>query len=307
MMYKVFVNGGEGTTGLRIVDRLNERTDIELLHIPTESRKDNKVVREYINASDVTFLCLPDEAARAAVNMVENDRVKIIDASTAHRVNPGWIYGFPELSAGQYERIRTSKRVAVPGCYAGAFIALIHPLIRAGIIPEDFPLTATGISGYSGAGKKAIAEYEAPTRDTALDSPRLYALSQSHKHLPEMQHYCSLLYPPIFVPVIDSYYSGMIVTVPLYALALKQRCTRGDICEVWRGHYGSAGNVVVRGTDDAERTTFLAANELAGSDKLELNVFGNDERMVLAARLDNLGKGASGAALQCMDIMMSGT
>jgi len=303
MKYKIFINGGEGTTGLRIADRLGARNDVELLKIPDADRKNHKVVREFINASDFTFLCLPDDAARAAAAMVENDNVRIIDASTAHRTAEGWDYGFPELSAGQRERIRVSKRVAVPGCYASAFIALVHPLVAAGIIPADFPICAMGISGYSGAGKKAIAEYQSDGRDKSLESARFYALAQSHKHLPEMQKYCLLKHPPMFTPVVDDFYSGMIVTVPLYAAALHGAVTRGKVYGVLAGHYAGGGNVTVKTTKEADTVTFLAANGLADTDKMELYVFGNDDRILLAARLDNLGKGACGAALQCMDLM----
>ena len=298
MINKVFVDGREGTTGLKIIERLEGRADVELLLIDSELRRDKVARREFINRSDFTFLCLPDDAARESVSLVENESVKIIDASTAHRLD--WTYGFPELTRAaekresHYDKIKSSKRVAVPGCYACGFIALSAPLIAAGIIAPDEPLTAFGISGYSGAGKAAIADYESPDRPKSYDSPRLYALGQEHKHLPEMQKYSGLSQPPMFNPIIDNYYSGMLVNIPLRAKSATA------ILETYERHYQNRPLIKTAKADG-----FLAANSLSGKDNLEIFVNADpaNERVLLTARFDNLGKGASGAAIQCFNIM----
>ncbi|GHU46083.1 N-acetyl-gamma-glutamyl-phosphate reductase [Clostridia bacterium] len=307
---KVFINGGAGTTGLQIGDRLAGRQSqskggIELLTLPEDLRKSAKAAAELANTADAVFLCLPDDAATEAASLVTNPNTVIIDASTAHRVCLGWTYGFPELSAEQRDRIKKSKRISVPGCYASGFIALISPLVHAKLIPNEYPVTATGISGYSGAGKKGIAEYESAGRDSALSSARLYALSQNHKHIPEMQYHSKLAYEPMFQPVIDDFYSGMILTVPIVADALPKKLTRRDFYNAYKAHYESVTDSRVRivSLDDAEKVDFLPANALADSDDMEIFVFGNDRRIMLAARFDNLGKGAAGAALQCFDIV----
>jgi N-acetyl-gamma-glutamyl-phosphate reductase len=281
--------------GLKIRSRLEGRSDIELLVITPELSENADERKKFLNAADFAFLCLPDEVAIGAVAMTTNPSTRIIDASTAHRTNPDWDYGFPELSAEQYEKIKVSKRVANPGCYASGFIALVQPLVKAGVLPRDYPVSCFGISGYSGAGKAFIDEYESAGRSAELSGARLYALSQSHKHQPEMQLICGLEKTPMFNPIIDDYYSGMIVSVPLQL----PNISADDIKKIYAEHYKS-GRVKLM---DSDGISFLAANALADSDDMELYVFGNGERILLSARYDNLGKGASGAAVQCFDIM----
>lgn len=304
--YKIFIDGGEGTTGLKIHERFADRGDLELLHIDPEKRKDPEERRKMINMSDITFLCLPDAAAKEAVALVENDATRIIDASTAHRTDPDWAYGFPELSGQHRQRIRESKRVAVPGCYASGFIACVYPLVQAGILPADYPVTCHGVSGYSGAGKKMIAVMESEGKPAECYSPRQYALSQSHKHLPEMQKICGLSHKPMFNPIVDDYYSGMVVSVPLHTRYLNGNCDAAKIHEIMAAHYEGAEFVKVRELGGAETLAdgFLAANTLAGTNMMEIFVCGNEEQVLVASRLDNLGKGASGAAVQCMNIMI---
>ncbi len=315
---KVFIDGGEGTTGLKIHQRFENRQDLELLHIEEEQRKDPKERRRLINQSDVTFLCLPDAAAREAVALVdkENDYTKIIDASTAHRTAEGWTYGFPELSKQHRKALETAKRVAVPGCYASGFISCVYPLVAAGVIPRDYPLTCHGVSGYSGAGKKMIAVMESSSKPQEWNSPRQYALGQAHKHLPEMQKICGLDQRPMFNPTVDDYYSGMVVSVPLHTRCLSQKpafmpgrskkWTLEEVHHIMETHYQGQSLVKVmelQGSQSLE-DGFLPANTLAGTNRMEIFVCGNDEQILLASRLDNLGKGASGAAVQCMNIMM---
>jgi N-acetyl-gamma-glutamyl-phosphate reductase len=294
MKPKVFIDGESGTVGLKIRSRLESRSDIELLKIAPELCEDADEREKFLNLADFVFLCLPDDVARQAVSVIKNPDTRIIDASTAHRTNPDWVYGFPELSPEQYEKIRVSKRVANPGCYASGFIALVYPLVQAGIIPGDFPVSCFGVSGYSGAGKAFIDEYGNPGRSPELASARLYALSQTHKHQPEMQLICGLERPPMFNPIIDDYYSGMLVCVPL-----QLHLNAESIKEIYRNHYTN-GRIRLM---DSDSVTFLAANTLSGSDDMELYVFGDGDRILLTARYDNLGKGASGAAVQCFDIM----
>lgn len=306
MAVKIYIDGQEGTTGLKILERFEGRNDIELLRIDEDLRKDNNERKKLINSSDFTFLCLPDVAAREAVSLVENENVRIIDASTAHRINPDWAYGFPELSAEHRKKIANSKRVAVPGCYASGFNSLVYPLVKAGIIPNDYPVTSHAISGYSGAGKKAIAQYESENRNPELDSPRQYALSQAHKHLPEMQVISGLDYKPMFNPMVCDYFSGMVVTVPLLSRLLTKKYTPADIQKVFAEHYKGANFVKVTKLMGEGTLTdgFLAGNTLSGKNFMEIFVCGNDEQILLCSRLDNLGKGASGAAVQCLNIMM---
>lgn len=305
---KIFIDGGEGTTGLKIHERFEGRQDLELLHIDEEKRKDPKERRRLINESDITFLCLPDAAAREAVSLIEegNDRTRIIDASTAHRTNPDWAYGFPELSREHRRRIQESARVAVPGCYASGFIACVYPLVKAGILPADYPVTCHGVSGYSGAGKKMIAVMEGGEKPEECYSPRQYALGQSHKHLPEMQKVCGLAYKPMFNPIVDDYYSGMVVSVPLHVRCLAKQCGPEEIHRIMREHYSGQTFVQVMEPGGCEtlKDGFLAANALAGTNKMQIFVCGNEEQILVASRLDNLGKGASGAAVQCMNIML---
>lgn len=306
MSVKVYIDGQEGTTGLKILERFEGRNDIELLRISEDKRKDSAERARLINMSDYTFLCLPDDAAREAVSFAENDHVRIIDASTAHRTNPAWAYGFPELSPEHREKIRTSNRVAVPGCYASGFASVVYPLVSNGIIPADFPVFAYATSGYSGAGKKAIAVYESDDKPFEFNSPRQYALSQQHKHLPEMQAVSGLTYKPMFNPMVCDYFSGMVVSVPLQTRMLPKAVTAQEVHEMYEKHYTGANMVEVMPlmSADEQKSFFLASNTLSGKNKLQVFVFGNDEQMLLCARLDNLGKGASGAAVQCLNIMM---
>lgn len=306
MRAKVFIDGREGTTGLRIMERFADRDDIELIAVSEEKRKDPKARAACINASDYTFLCLPDTAAREAVSLVTNEHVRMIDASTAHRTNPDWAYGFPELSKEHRSKIAASGRVAVPGCYASGFAACVYPLTSYHVITPDYPVCCHAVSGYSGAGKKAIAVYESAERPASYDSPRQYALSQAHKHLPEMKAVSGLLYEPVFTPIVDDYYSGMVVTVPLHARMLNKHMTAKDVHAVLSAHYAEAKFVQVAPFmgEGVLEDGFLAANTLAGTDVMRLFVYGNDDRIVVSAQLDNLGKGASGAAVQCMNIMM---
>ncbi|MDE5584094.1 MAG: N-acetyl-gamma-glutamyl-phosphate reductase [Ruminococcus sp.] len=306
MSVKIYIDGQEGTTGLKILERFEGRNDVEILRISEEKRKDSAERARLINSSDYTFLCLPDNASREAVSFVENDNVKIIDASTAHRTNPAWAYGFPELSEQHREKIRTSKRVAVPGCYASGFASIVYPLVNNNIIPDDFPVFAYATSGYSGAGKKAIAVYESDEKPFEYNSPRQYALSQEHKHLPEMQAVSRLKYKPMFNPIICDYYSGMVVSVPIQTRQLDKNITAEKVHEMYLKHYENAKMVEVMPlmSADEQKAFFLASNTLSGNNKLQVFVFGNDEQILLCSRLDNLGKGASGAGVQCLNIMM---
>lgn len=305
-MTKVFIDGQEGTTGLKIVERLKGRTDIELLKIDDEKRKDTEERKKFINASDYTILCLPDIAAIEAVSLVENDHTRIIDASTAHRVDPEWAYGFPELSPEHREKIRTSKRVAVPGCYASGFISMAYPLVKSGILPKDYPVSIHAVSGYSGAGKKGIAQYEADERAKEFDTPRQYALTQQHKHLPEMKIIPGLEYEPTFNPYVCDYYAGMTVSLPLHTRLLSRQVTPAEIRDILAEHYRNSSFVKVAELDgkDVLPDGFIGANTLEGTNNMELIVSGNEMRILVVSRLDNLGKGASGAAVQCLNIMM---
>lgn len=297
-MKKIFIDGSAGTTGLRIYDRLSGRKDIELIVLPDELRKDNNAKREALNSCDIAFLCLPDAAAIEAVALVENENTAIIDTSTAHRTNDEFTYGFPELK-GYRERIKNSKRIANPGCHASGFIALLEPLVRAGIIKGDALLSCFSITGYSGGGKKMIANYEAADRDVLLKAPRQYALGGAHKHLPEMAKVCGLINPPSFQPIVADFYSGMEVTVPLFAKDIKGGIE--DIKAVYKNYYNSG---LVRFSDNADEQGFMSASAFSGRDDMQITVVGTNERPVLVARFDNLGKGASGAAIQNMNILL---
>ncbi len=297
-MAKIFIDGSAGTTGLRIRERLADRKDLELIMLTEELRKDTEARRAALNAADVAFLCLPYAAAIEAVSLVENPNTAIIDTSTAHRTNGAWEYGFPEL-AGRRERIAASKRIANPGCHASGFVALVEPLVRAGLLSQGVALTAYSLTGYSGGGKKMIAEYEDAERDELLDAPRMYGLSQTHKHLPEMRAVCGLANAPIFCPVVAPFYSGMEVTVPLFARDIKGSIE--DICETYRTYYQ---NGLVRFVENGDEGGFLSASALSGRDDMQITVCGNQDRILLVARFDNLGKGASGAAIQNMNILL---
>ncbi len=298
-MIKVFIDGSAGTTGLRIYERLNNRKDIELLILPEETRKDINARKEALNSSDIAFLCLRDAAAMEAVSLVENKNTAIIDTSTAHRVNPDWTYGFAELDGGRNkEKIKNSKRIANPGCHASGFVALVEPLVKNGIIDKDINLTCTSLTGYSGGGKKMIAEYEEEP-DILLSAPRMYGLTQQHKHLKEMKAVCGVENLPIFCPIVAPFYSGMEVTVPLFANQIKGGIE--DIKNIYRDYYKSG---LVRYNENSDEAGFLSACKLSGRDDMEITVCGNDDRILLVSRFDNLGKGASGAAIQNMNILL---
>ena len=298
--YKIFVDGSSGTTGLRIADRLAGREEFTLLTIPEADRKDVHARAAVINQSDLSFLCLPDAAAREVLPLVD-PAVRILDTSTAHRTAPGWLYGLPELH-GTRDALPTATRVAVPGCYATGMIVLVAPLVRMGLLPKDYPVTCHGLSGYSGAGKSGIAQYRDPGRDIAFESPRPYGLTLSHKHLPEMQAVCGLSTTPVFCPIVDDYYAGMEVTVPLH-LPLVGRSAR-ELAGALQDYY--RGEPVIHVHPLNEAPAFLPANTLAGRDSLDIytTVSPDGERMLLISVLDNLGKGSSGAAVQCMNLML---
>ena len=306
MAYKIFIDGKEGTTGLKIFERFANRTDLEIITIDEEKRKDPVEKAKMINASDYTFLCLPDAAAIESAQLCTNPKTKIIDASTAHRTNPAWAYGFPELDKSFREKIETSNRIAVPGCYASGTIAILYPLVKSGIMPKDYPVNVHAVSGYSGAGKKAIAQYEAEGRDTGLDSPRLYALTQAHKHLPEMKIISGLDFEPIFNPYVCDYFQGMTVTVGLHSRLLNKKVTAKDVQEMFAAHYADSRFVQVTPLmgEGVLPEQFIPANTLAGTNNMQIFVYGNDDRIMVTTRFDNLGKGASGAAVQCMNISM---
>ena len=297
-MTKVFIDGSAGTTGLRIYERLSERRDFELIKLSEDMRKDPIAREMAMGMCDIAFLCLPDDAAREAAAMADSHTI-IIDTSTAHRTMPGWAYGFPELSEKRLRKIQGSKRIAVPGCHASGFIALIAPLVEAGVISNETFLSATSITGYSGGGKKMIAQYESADRETLLDAPRQYGLSQNHKHIPEMVAVTGLKNAPVFCPIVSDFYSGMAVTVPLNAEMING--TVKDIKNVYNELYSGP---VVSFDETLGSDGFLAGNLLSGKDSMKINVLGNEERIVLAAIYDNLGKGASGAAIECMNIVM---
>lgn len=306
MAYKVFIDGKEGTTGLKIFERFAKRSDIEIITIDEDKRKDPVEKAKMINASDYTFLCLPDAAAIESAALCTNPKTKIIDASTAHRINPDWAYGFPELDKSFREKIKNSHRVAVPGCYASGFNSMGYPLVKSGIMGADYPVMISAISGYSGAGKKAIALYEAENRNPELDSPRLYALTQSHKHLPEMKKISGLTNEPIFMPYVCDFFQGMTVSIGLHSRLLAKKVTAKDVWEMFCEHYKDSHFVKVAGFmgEGDLSEPYIPANTLAGTNYMQIFVCGNDERIQVTSRLDNLGKGASGAAVQCMNIMM---
>ncbi len=297
-MVKVFIDGSAGTTGLRIVDRLSGREDVSLIKLPEELRKDTEARKDAINSADLVFLCLPDAAAIEAVSLADSKKVKIIDTSTAHRTADGWTYGFPELK-GQRERIAASNRIANPGCHASGFVALVAPLVQAGIVNSDTNLCCFSLTGYSGGGKKMIADYEAEEISPLLTAPRQYGLTQQHKHLKEMVHLCGLENAPVFCPIVGDFYSGMEVTVPLFARDVKG--TIEDIKALYAEYY-TGGLVHLIDEDDGDG--MLSAAAFSDRDDMAINVNGNPERILLTARFDNLGKGASGAAIQNMNILL---
>ncbi|MEE1244274.1 MAG: N-acetyl-gamma-glutamyl-phosphate reductase [Acutalibacteraceae bacterium] len=298
-MKKVFIDGSAGTTGLRIAERLSTRTDIELIKLNEENRKDINARKEALNSADIAFLCLPDSASREAVSLIENSQTVVLDTSTAHRTDDGWAYGFPELSEKHREKIKKSKRIAVPGCHASGFIALVYPLIEAGVLPKNSLLSCFSLTGYSGGGKNMIAEYEGEGRDKLLNAPRQYGIAQTHKHLPEMVKYGGIENAPAFIPVVADFYSGMEVTVPIFASNIN--ATIDQIKEIYKRKYTGP---IVKFTEDFSENGFVSANKLSFCDGMEISVGGNGDRILLIARYDNLGKGASGAAIECMNIVL---
>ena len=307
MKPKIYIDGSEGTTGMRINERFADRDDIEIIRIDPDKRKDPEERKKFINESDITFLCLPDAASIEAVSLIEkdNDHTVIIDASTAHRTEPDWAYGLPELGSEFREKIAKSNRIAVPGCYASGFLMDVYPLVKEGFIGTDYPVCVNALSGYSGAGKKAIALYEAEDKSNDLYAPRMYALSQKHKHLKEMKAIAGLDREPLFVPVVDDYYCGMIVTFPIYTHLLKKKVSPEDmhkaISEFFEGE--QFVKVMPFGSEE-DMNNFFNANDYAGRDDAKIYVTGNEDRILVSSIFDNLGKGASGAAIQCMNIRL---
>jgi len=304
-MKKIFIDGSAGTTGLRIRERLAERRDIELMMLPEELRKDAQARKDAINTSDIVFLCLPDDAARESAGMVENEETVTIDTSTAHRTANGWVYGFPEIG-GRREKIRTARKIANPGCHASGFISLTAPLMEAGVLKPSSHVSCFSLTGYSGGGKKMIADYEAqdqtPEHKKLLSGPRMYGLSQQHKHLPEMAKVCGLIYEPVFCPVVGDFYAGMEVVVQLPA----EDCYAGvkEIAKIYSEYYAAEKGGLVHFAAGADEEGFLSAAAFAGRDDMQVSVWGNDDRILLVSRFDNLGKGASGAAIQNMNLVM---
>ncbi len=300
-MYKIFIDGKEGTTGLRIYERLGQRDDIELITLPEELRKDTAARAKALNNCDIAFLCLPDAAAIEAVSLIENPDVRVIDASTAHRTKPEWAYGFPELSAGHRNAIVNAKRVSVPGCHASGFISLVAPLVAAGVIDTDALLHCHSLTGYSGGGKKMIAAYGDDNRPADYEAPRQYALGQTHKHLPEMAVRTGLDTAPVFCPIVSDFYSGMMATVGLFAGQVNGGIEK--ITEVYKTVY-TAGLVKYVEPSQFAPDGFISAASMTGLDTMEVTVTGSEDRILLMSRFDNLGKGASGAAVQCMNLML---
>lgn len=303
MTYKVFIDGKEGTTGLKIFERFKQRSDIEVLTIDNEKRKDLKSRLEMIEQADITFLCLPDTASKEIMANAPLD-ARVLDTSTAHRTNLEWVYGLPELNSGQRKKIQDSNRVAVPGCHATGFITLVNPLMELGITKKDYPFTCHSLTGYSGGGKNMIAEYESAERKKELESPRQYGLTQKHKHLKEMTAITGLDFAPIFNPIVADYYSGMLVTIPIHTRLLNKKISPVELQKELSSYYEGQRMIRVMDFGKEPESGFLSANQLSGENTLEIFTFGHEEQIVLAARFDNLGKGASGAAMQCMNIML---
>ena len=303
-MMKVFIDGKSGTTGLKIFERFSNRSDIELLDIKEELRKDPVEKQKIMNQADIVFLCLPDDAAIESAKLVTNPNTVIIDTSTAHRTDPNWAYGFPELDKSLEEKINKSKRIAVPGCYASGFLSIVYPLVKLGVINKDYQISANAISGYSGAGKKGIEQYMS-SKDEELEAPRLYGMSQNHKHLKEMMIISGLDHKPLFNPYICNFYSGMLVDIPLEVANLNKKVTPKELHELFKNYYGDNEFVrVMPFNENGTESGFLSAKRLSGKDYLEIYISGNDERINIVACLDNLGKGASGAAVEVMNIKM---
>ena len=302
MKTKVYIDGQAGTTGLQIYERIGSRQDLALLRIDEDKRHDLAERKKFLNEADIVFLCLPDAGAREAVSLIEDPHVRVIDASTAHRVSDDWTYGYPELSRDQRSAIAASRGVANPGCHATGFISSAAPLVRLGVLPADYPMTCYSLTGYSGGGKKMIAQYEAEGRDEALSAPGIYGLTLRHKHLPEMQKAAGLAFPPVFMPVVDDYYKGMATTIMLCSRLLKGSPSAREVRDLLADYYKDEHFVSVRPFEEAPGT--LYANRLAGTNRLELVVCGHEDQICVTALFDNLGKGASGAAVQNMNIML---
>lgn len=302
MAKKIFIDGKAGTTGLRIFERLENFEGIEIITLSEEKRKDIVARKEALNSADIAFLCLPDDAARESVSLIENDNTVVIDTSTAHRTDEAFAYGFPELSEKHREKIENSKRIAVPGCHASGFIALVYPLIEKGILSADENLSCFSLTGYSGGGKKMIAEYEDAEREELLDAPRQYGLTQQHKHLKEMKAISKINNAPAFCPVVAPFYSGMEVTVPIFKSMLKDGTTLEDIKIIYKEKYQGP---IVNFCENNDEGGFISAGTYSGLDSMEISVFGNEDRIILTARYDNLGKGASGAAIECLNIVLN--
>ena len=303
MKYRAFVDGQAGTTGLRIHEYLAQRSDIEVLRIDADKRKDTTERARLLNAADVAFLCLPDVAAKEAAALVTNPGTCVIDASTAHRTAPGWVFGLPELAPDQRDRIRASKRISNPGCHASAFILLMRPLVDAGLVPASLPVSASSITGYSGGGKKMIEQYEAGG-DARLDSPRPYGLTLAHKHVPEMMAHTGLTTKPVFMPIVGKFYKGLSVSVPLHLLQLGSACTAQDLQSVFEKRYAGERFIQVMPLRDPAtlEAGFFDVQACNDTNRVDIFVFANDSQVMLMARLDNLGKGASGAAVQAMNV-----
>ncbi len=302
MKKKVYIDGQSGTTGLQIYERIGAREDLELLRIDEDKRHDTEERRKFLNSADIVFLCLPDAGAIEAVSLIDNPEVRVIDASTAHRTDPAWVYGFPELSKEQRQAIKDSKRIANPGCHATGMISITAPLVRMGILPKDYPVTCFSLTGYSGGGKKMIADYEAEGREEKLSAPGIYGLTLKHKHIPEMTKMTGLTQAPVFLPVVDDYYKGMASTIMLQNRLLNGQPSAEEICEKLTDYYKEEHFVSVLPYEEARGTIY--ANTLAGTNRLEIAVCGNAEQTTITALFDNLGKGASGAAVQNMNILL---
>ena len=300
MAKKVFIDGKAGTTGLRIYERLEQFEGIELISLSEEKRKDRESRKEALNSADIAFLCLPDDAARESVSLIENENTVVIDTSTAHRTLDDWAYGFPELSSAHREKIQNSKRIAVPGCHASGFISLVYPLVEAGALDGTENLSCFSLPGYSGGGKKMIAEYEEDP-DELLGAPRQYGLTQNHKHLKEMVKISGLQNAPAFCPIVSDFYSGMEVTVPVFKSDLKNGFDIEKIKDIYKNKYNGP---LVKYEENLSEEGFISAGILSGKDNMIVSVFGNEDRIILTARYDNLGKGASGAAVECLNIVL---
>jgi N-acetyl-gamma-glutamyl-phosphate reductase len=304
MKVKVFIDGQSGTTGLKINERLAKRIDIELLKIEEEKKKDPKAKSEIINSSDIVILCLPDDAAKESVSLVKNPATKVIDTSTAHRVNPDWTYGLPEYEKDQREKIKNSKKVCVPGCHATGFILSLYPLVKNNIISPDYPVVAHSITGYSGGGKKLIEKFEKNQQQSAWRSSRHYALNLMHKHLPEMQKYTHLNHPPFFTPVVGNFYNGMAVGIALHKRLLNKGLNLNNIWEILASYYeGEYFVKVIKPEEISLEDGYFDPTACNETNFLEIFVFGNNEQFLILTRFDNLGKGASGAAIQNLNLL----